>query len=138
MATQIKEAISKAPAGRTRRAPLARKQILNVVGKDPNYEYRIVNDSGDRVSQMIEEGYEHVPKSEVKVGDKRVENASAEGSVTQLSVGQGQKAFVMRIRKDWYEEDQQAKQEYVAETERATKKQALDGNNYGKLDITRS
>ena len=138
MATQIKESIARAPAGRTRRAPLARKQILNVVGKDPNYEYRVVNDIGDRVSQKIEEGYEHVPKSEVKVGDKRVENASAEGSVTQLSVGQGQKAFVMRIRKDWYEEDQAAKQEYVAETERATKKQALDGNNYGKLEITRS
>jgi len=135
--TNQKEAIAKAPVGRTRRAPLARKQILNAVGKDPNYEYRFVNDDGDRVSQKMEEGYEHVPKSDVKVGDKRVENASSEGSVTQVSVGQGRKAFLMRIRKDWYQEDQAVKQEYVDETERATKKQALDGT-YGKLDISRS
>lgn len=133
----MKEQIAKAPAGRTRRAPLARRQLLNVVGKDPNYVYRIVNDDGDRVAQLQDVGYEHVPKDDVKVGDKRVENASSEGSLTQISVGQGRKAYLMRIRKDWYEEDQKAKQDYVDETERATKKQALDGT-YGKLEISRS
>jgi hypothetical protein len=70
------------------------------------------------------------------VGDKRVNSATPEGSKAQLSVGQGQKAFVVRIKKDWYEEDQAKKQERVNQLESATKAKALDGT-YGKLDISR-
>lgn len=136
MTENTKEAIAKAPAGRTRRVPLDRRQVLNAVGKDPNYVYRFVNDDGDRVTQKLEEGYEHVPKANVKVGEKRVESASAEGSVTQVSVGQGKKAFLMRIHKDFYAEDQARKQAYVDQTEASTKQQALDGH-YGKLEIKR-
>ena len=63
--------------------------------------------------------------------------ASPEGSVSQLSVGQGQKAFVVRIRKEWYDADQAAKQKRVDELEASTKLKALDGT-YGKLEISRS
>jgi regulator of protease activity HflC (stomatin/prohibitin superfamily) len=70
------------------------------------------------------------------VGDKRVNSAAAEGSKAQLSVGQGQKAFVVRIKKEWYEEDQASKQAYVNRLEEATKAKALDGT-YGKLEISR-
>jgi len=131
-----KEAIAKAPRGRTRRTPIGTRNVLTVAGKDPNYVYRIVNDSGDRVQEFVDLGYELVSSNSVRVGDKRVNKASAEGSVSQISVGQGQKAFVMRIRKDWYEEDQTAKQEYVDDLEKTTQAKALDGT-YGKLEITR-
>lgn len=133
----IKEAIAKAPSGRVRRNPLERRSRLSARGKEDGYEYRFINDDGDRIAQKMEEGWEHVPKSAVKVGDKRVDNVSPEGSVSQVYVGSGEnpkKGFLMRIRKDWYEEDQKAKQDYVDATEQATKQQALDGH-YGKIEF---
>ena len=131
-----KEAIAKAPEGRVKRTPVGQRNVLKVAGKDPNYEYRIINDTGDRVQEFLDAGYELVKEGSVAVGDKRVNKASSEGSVSQVSVGQGQKAFVVRIRKDWYQEDQAAKQQRVNELEASTKAKALDGT-YGKLDITR-
>ena len=134
--SDIKEAIAKAPRCRTQRVPVGSRKVLTVAGKDPSYEYRIINDSGDRVQEFVEAGYELVDNDSVRVGDKRVNSASAEGSKAQLSVGQGQKAFVVRIKKEWYEEDQAKKQAHVNELENATKAKALDGT-YGKLDISR-
>jgi len=134
--SDIKEAIAKAPRGRTQRVPVGTRNVLTVADKDPNYEYRIINDSGDRVQEFMDAGYEIVSKDSVRVGDKRVNSATSEGSLAHLSVGQGQKAFVVRIKKEWYEEDQ-ATQAKVNEMENATKAKALDGT-YGKLEISRS
>lgn len=132
-----KEAIAKAPRGRTRRTPIGQRNVLTVAGKDPNYVYRIVNDSGDRINEFLDAGYELVDEDSVKVGDKRVNKASAEGTKSQISVGQGQKAFVMRIRKEWYDEDQAIKQQRVDQLEATIKEKALDGT-YGKLEISRT
>lgn len=134
---QDKEAISKAPSGRVRRSPLSRKNVLTVSGKDPDFQYRIVNDTEDRVTELEEQGYEVVTDNKVQIGDKRVSKASTEGTVKRISVGGGMKAVVMRIRKDWYTEDQSEKQAHVDATESATKKEALDGN-YGKIEISRT
>jgi hypothetical protein len=135
--SDIKEAIAKAPRGRTQRVPVGTRNVLTVAGKDANYEYRVINDSGDRVQEFLDAGYELVDSSSVRVGDKRVNAASSEGSVSQISVGQGQKAYVVRIKREWFEEDQARKQAKVNEMENATKAKALDGT-YGKLEITRS
>jgi len=134
--SNVKEAIAKVPSGRTQRVPVGTRNVLTVAGKDPSYTYRIINDSGDRVQEFMDAGYELVEKDSVRVGDKRVNSATPEGSVSQVSLGQGQKGFVVRIRKEWYEEDQLRKQRQVNEMERATKEKALDGT-YGKLEITR-
>lgn len=131
-----KENIAKAPSGRVTRTPIGRRNILTVAGKEPGYTYRIVNDVNDRVQTMLDAGYEMVPNKDVKVGDKRVEATSSEGSVTQVSVGGGLKGFVMRQKDEWYKEDQDAKQRHVHAVEAQTKQKALDGN-YGKLDISR-
>lgn len=129
----MKEAIAKAPSGRVRRTGLGRRNVLTAEGKEPGYTYRFVNDSEDRVQEFLERGYEIVQSNKVKVGDKRVDQATPEGSVSRHSVGGGVKAILMRQKDEYYKEDQQIKQDYVAETERATKEKALDGN-YGKLD----
>ena len=131
-----KEAISKAPASRVTRTPVGQRNILTVKGKDPNYEYRIVNDIEDRIAQFQDAGYELVPDEAVDVGDKRVSQGTSVGSNKVFSVGQGTKAFVMRIKKEWYDEDQQAKQRRVDAQESSIKEKALDGT-YGKLDISR-
>jgi len=131
--TQMKEAIAKAPSGRVRRTGLSRRNVLTAEGKEPGYVYRFVNDSEDRVQEFLDRGYEIVPSSKVKVGDKRVDRAGSEGSVSQTSVGGGKKAILMRQREDYYHEDAKAKQDYVNDTERATREKATEGT-YGKLD----
>ena len=132
-----KEAIAKGPRGRTTRVPIGTRQVLDVKGKDPNYNYRIVNDSGDRIEMFRQAGYELVNADDVSVGDSKVEKPTAEGSIAQVSVGGGQKAYIVRIKKEWYEEDQKAKQHKVDQLESAIKQKALDGT-YGKLDMSRS
>jgi len=131
-----KEAISKAPASRVTRVPVSSRNILTVKGKDPNYEYRVVNDTDDRIAQFLEGGYELVEDESTDVGDKRLSQGTSVGSKKIFSVGQGTKGYLMRIRKEWYEEDQAKKQGFVNQQEASIKEKALDGN-YGKLDITR-
>jgi hypothetical protein len=131
-----KEAIAKAPESRVRRTPLGKRNVLTVAGKEPGYEYRIVNDVGDRIQEFLDNGWELVKKQDVRIGDKRLGPASSEDSTAKASVGRGMTGYVLRIREDWYKEDQAAKQEAVDATESAMKTDALNGN-YGKLDISR-
>lgn len=135
--SDVKEAIAKAPSGRTQRTPIGKRNVLTVAGKEPGYAYRIINDTGDRVQEFLDAGYELVKDNSVRVGDKRVNKGTSEGSIVNLSVGQGQKATIVRQRQEWYDEDQAAKQARVNELESSTKVKALDGT-YGKLEITRS
>lgn len=132
--TQNKETIAKEPKQRVRRTALSRRNVLTVNGKEPGYVYRVVNDTEDRVQEFQAMGYEVVNDAAVRVGDKRVDKASSEGSIKRVSVGQGKYGVVMRQRDEFYEEDQKAKLEYIAETERATKEKALNGTDYGKLE----
>ncbi len=131
--------VKRAPKERTKRTPVNGRNVLTVEGKEPGYVYRIVNDVGDRINTFQEGGYELVDAKSVKVGDRRLNNASAEGSKAQVSVGGGQKAFVMRIPKDWYDEDQRAKQAHVDSIEHSMKQDALSKNDLrsGKIEITR-
>ena len=134
----MKEAISKAPSGRPTREPVGLRNRLKVYNQDPNYEYRWVVDydgTGDRIEQFKQAGYEVVPKGIHKVGDARVNQPSAEGSSELLSVGGGQKAVLMRQKKEWFDEDQKAKAGRVEETEKALKKPNLDGS-YGKVNLS--
>lgn len=103
-----RELTSKAPTGRARRTPITVRNRLTVKDQDPNYHYRIVNVKDDHVEHLQAQGYEVVQNT--KVGDSRVDTSSALGSAAEISVGQGMKAVVMRIPKEWYEEDQAAKQ----------------------------
>lgn len=127
-------------SARPKRQPLVHRQKLNVRNKEDGYHYRIVNanlDSDpDRVQDFIDAGWELVPKSHTEVGDKRVDNPSALGSVSQVSVGQGTKAVVMRIRKDWYEQDQSEKQKLVDGQEQTMKGDARKAADYGNLNVS--
>lgn len=131
------KAIAKAPERRVRRTPISgHRNVLTVVGKEAGYQYRFVNDAGDRVESFKEDGWEVVPAKDVRIGDKRVGAPTTTGSAAEASVGQGQKAVLMRIKQEWYDEDQAAKQAHVQQTEEAMKEKALDGT-YGKFEVTR-
>jgi hypothetical protein len=121
-------------SARPRRSPVATRNRLSIKNRDPNYVYRIVNDTDSRIEDLQEQGYEIVPAAELgTVGDKRVDNATAPGSVPYISVGQGIKAVVMRQRKEWYEEDQAVKQQRVDDSEQTMKNPKAD---YGSIKAT--
>lgn len=134
----MKEAISKAPSGRPTREPVGLRNRLSVANRDPNYEYRWVVDydgTGDRIEQFKLAGYEVCPKGMHKIGNHRVNAPSETGSSEVLAVGNGQRAVLMRQKKEFYEEDQKTKAERIAESEKALKKPTLDGS-YGKVSIS--
>ena len=123
---------------RAKRAPINGRNILTASNKEAGYEYRFVNDVGDRIQIFQERGWELVDAKDVRIGDRRVESGGALGSKAQASVDkQGTKAFLMRIKNEWYEEDQAEKTKALAEQEKSMKQSALSNNDYGKLEITR-
>lgn len=131
------KAIAKAPERRVRRTPIGQRNVLTVAGKEAGYQYRVVNDQGDRIQEFLDNGWELVKASSVRIGDKRLDAAKAEGTNAMARVGKGENAYVLRLKDEYYQEDQAAKQAYVNKTEEATKGEALNGT-YGKLEITRS
>lgn len=130
------ETIVKSPRGRVKRTPIAGRNRLSVKNQDPNFVYRIVNNVDDRIDVFKENGWEPVLAKETQVGDKRVEGTAPSGSVAEISVGQGTKAVVMKIKREWYDEDQAVKASQIDAIEQTMKEDALRGN-YGKLDLSR-
>jgi hypothetical protein len=131
-----KESLVKAPATRVRRNPVEGRNKLRVKGEKPGFVYRIVNDRDDNIHDFLERGWEIDTDEDIRVGDSRVDQDSRLGKVRMISVGGGMKAVLMRIRQDWYDEDQAAKQEYVDKSEQAMRPNPNEGT-YGKVDITR-
>lgn len=130
----------KAPSGRVKRQPVGQRSRLSVTGKDPNYEYRFVNDIGDRIQMFQEAGYELVSKDQHRIGDNRLDVAGPDGSNAVVSVGvkpngDAQRAYLMRIKKEWYDEDQQKKLENVKAFQESLKKPNIEGA-YGEIKIT--
>lgn len=129
--------IQKSPSGRVRRQPVGVRNRLTLTGTDPAYVYRIVNDVSDNISRFQARGYEHVPADKVTVGDRRVSQAKGTGEYAQQSVGGGVQGYVMRIKREWYEEDQQAKLSQVKETQDTIKRVDKKDGDYGRIKIGR-
>lgn len=109
---------------------------LNVKNQDPAYEYRVVNDIDDRVQNLLDVGYEIDTKT--TVGDKRAGNpSSAPGTPVTVSLGQGDKGIVMRIKKELKAERDAEKHELVRERELALQNPTQNGADYGKVSISR-
>ncbi len=124
---------------RVRRTPInGTRNVMTASDKDPDFHYRFVNDTGDRVARFQELGYEIVTDPKHKLGDRRVAQATPEGSARTISAGGGVTAVLMRQRKDWFNEDQAAKQADIDEIEKSMKREALEGEGrYGKLEVGR-
>lgn len=109
---------------------------LNVKNQDPAYVYRVVNDIDDRVQNLMDVGYEI--DTLTKVGDKRAGAPSAApGTPVTVSLGQGDKGVVMRIKKDLFEERKLQKEELIREREAALQNPSQNGADYGKVKLTR-
>lgn len=107
---------------RIRRTPVdGARDILAVYDQDPNYVYRWVADDPQRpgrVQRLQERGYE-VVQQDVQVGQKAVDKLTKTGSAVTRTGGGGITLVLMRIPKEWFEEDQKAKQDHVDALEAA-------------------
>lgn len=122
-------------SARPRRTPVGSRNRLFLRNKEPGFIYRIVNDVDDNIQLRMDQGYEIVPAEKTgRVGDKRVDSASTPGSSSYISVGQGTKAVVMRIKEEYYKEDQSVKQAQIDDLEQAMKTKDAD---YGTFKIER-
>ena len=105
--------------GRTRRKPLGTRAKLEIPEKyiEAGYVYRVVNDTPGRLEDFQEAGWEFVKRSDSEVDDGSGSNLSF-----HVGVGADKKplrAFAMRIKKEWFDEDQAAKQDEVNATDAA-------------------
>jgi len=129
-----RELTTKSPSGRVRRQKLGVRNKLSLKERDPNYHYRIVNDVEGRIDQLTEDGWEVV--RDAKVGDKRIENSTGVGAIPTISVGQGMKAVVMRIKKEWYDEDRAAEQAQITAQEQQMRQDARRSADYGNIETS--
>lgn len=125
------------PQKRVVRKPLSARGPLNITGeKDPSFHYRFVNDVGSRVYNYQQAGYEIVTDGDLTVGDSRVSDASDLGSPRRVVGDQGTTSVLMRIPKEYFDEDQAKKNAALDEQDQAMKQQATKDLDYGKLQIS--
>ena len=116
MEKQLNQNISlRGTSQRAVRIPLheQKKNSLAFIDQDPNYKYRIVNDTIGRIEKLKKAGYEHV---EAKIDSKLNSESipSQQGSYASQSVGKGITGYTMRIKKEYYEEDLKSKAKIIA------------------------
>jgi hypothetical protein len=112
--------------GKRERVPFgANRQRLSVRDKDPNYVYRWVNDTEDRLERAEAGGYVFVQKSEVgKLGEGQIhqENTDLNSRVSKI-VSKGEttpiRGYLMKIKKTWYDKDQKVKEALTDEVDQA-------------------
>jgi len=96
------------------RVPMGGSQLKLAVTKIPGYVQRWFNDVGDRIETAKKAGYTHVSKAGVKVGSGPESGHTDLGSVVSKIVGtqvngQPLRAYCMKIKEEWYIEDQAKK-----------------------------
>ena len=100
---------------RPKRVPIGTRDVLTFA-RIPGYKTRVVNDVEDRIERFKAAGYEIV-KSDEMLGDRACGVSGSIGSEVSKPVGAGRKGVLMKIREDWYAEDQAAKQARITEGE---------------------
>ena len=121
-------------AKRPNRIPVSgQRDLITIKGKDPAFEYRIVKDKPGRIDKFLAAGYE-VVNHEVEVGDAGASKANQEGSPVKINLGRGEQGYLMRQPREWYLEDQQAKEAELKAREAEMVDRARQ-DTYGKLEI---
>ena len=119
-----------------KRIPLGKRNVLSYPkeDQDPNFKYRIVNDEPGRIKMFRDAGWEVVEKQGAALGDPQVGVPSEQvGSVMTKAVGGGKVGYLMRIKKEFYEEDQETKAANIRELEDGLKMQKQ--GQYGDVNI---
>ena len=115
----------------------AARDILTVHGQDPNYVYRWVLDDPKRpgrLQRFKDGGYEIVTDTN-EIGQSTVDRGKKLGSAITRPDG-GSTLVLMRILKEWYDEDQALKAEKLDDLESTMVTEAQgDEGRYGTLTV---
>lgn len=123
------QSMSREDTGRSKRVPLGVARSKLSVPDRPGYKRRWVNDTEGRLAYAEQGGYEFVSDSKLQIGSPDVDNENRDlGARVSRVVDKstGQKAYLMEIKEEFYEEDQAAKRKAV--------KAKDDLIKHGKLD----
>lgn len=130
--------MSKAQSTERRRSPNKRvplgvpRQKMTTPSK-PGYVRRWINDHNNRIQRAQQAGWEFVTDPNLHVGENVESGDRSDGSMKRMPVGTQEGgsplyAYLMEIPREYYDEDQQAKQQKVDEIDAAIK----GGNTTGK------
>jgi len=119
----------------TRRHSDEPRNTLTFNKRDPNFVYRVANDADGRMQYLEDIGYEVVHDDE-QLGDPTADSAAAMGSAVSKPVGGGVMGVLMRIKKEWYDEDQARKQKRVDDSEETLRQAPKADGRYGSVKIT--
>lgn len=140
-----KNDVSRADAtnGRAPRVPISgNRDILTVQGKDPSFKYRWVLDKtedGQRIKKFEAAWWVIVENSDNQhiVGQDMVYKTNNVGSIIRVPAGNSEFYYLMRIPKEYYDEDQVAKQSDITERETAMTRTDSDNGQYGNIKLER-
>lgn len=123
------------PSGRPQRKPIGIRNRLEIINKDPDRVYRLVDTDPGRIEQLAQQGYrieqkdEHVPQGLRLDQGKDVDNL--------VHVGGGKKQVLMSQDKADWEEDQRLKQvDHDAKLEGLKQIERSEGF-YGTINIAK-
>lgn len=133
--------VPKSGVTRETRVPIdGARDVLTVVGKDPNYFYYWELDSdenGNRIHKRRMAGYEFVQSGTVKVGQASVYKSHEHGSLIRHPSG-GDYLYLMRIPMQWHLDDIAALERKNKELEQSVEVTADSvGGKYGSIKISR-
>lgn len=112
------------------------RDVLTARGKEAGWVYRWVNDTNHRILTFKEGGFEHANSSDIDIGSIGVDNPSIVGGIVSKDVGQGTTAYLMRIKQEFYDEDQKVKVSKVDATEEALNEKLRElSGRYGGIEI---
>lgn len=120
--------VTRADAGRKERLPLGIKRSkMAVKDKQDGYVYRWINDTVGRIQDAQNGGYEFVANAVVGEGDITNRNQSVGSDRVSRIVGKDDNgnpttAYLMRIKQEWYKEDQGNKQKVLDDLDAALKR----------------
>lgn len=67
----------------------------------------------EQFEELIEGGYRFVGKEGIEIGTDKMGDTDLGSLVSRSAGSDGSRLYLMKIRKDWYEENQRAKQKQI-------------------------
>lgn len=119
---------NKRQARQSTRVPAGGQRQRLAIGdeyKDENYVYRWVNDEAGNIDRYRQGGYDFVESTESPViGEDQQDHGQPVDSTVSMHVGRTRystngTAYLMRIRREYYDEDQEEKRKDRLETKKA-------------------
>lgn len=137
----VEEGVKVAPTrARRRRIPLIhQRNLIEIENPDPAYVYYRANDEGDNIFRRLRAGWVIVDRSgnEIEI-DEKMQDSSWKQKAFCQHVGDGVMAYMMKIPREFYEEDQRELDRITDLTEDGMYSGRIDGiapsETYGKIE----